>query len=285
LNTCNGYQACELLLCICAGGNGTTASTCLTASSADCATLQSCFAGYFTCLSSLASLRSTSDNCSDFGATIHTAQLAAMGEDYQGSNLQASCQYELCTIANTSAMASSCDLTADGAPNVCNNVTANGAPVPTFSNSTPTNPVTYAIIASISLSGNNWGSILSSPTLYLALETAVTGDLAALLGIAAQFIEIISMTQGSLMIHFAVLDGSGVTNSALQSSVVGSANRSDWIGSIQTFYHSVNPNDPPLTAQTATAAAETPAPTPSGASVWSVALAFAMAAVGVLAFP
>jgi hypothetical protein len=224
MSTCAGYTACTTTLCTCAGNAG-TAETCLSSATANCAAFTTCTMNYFKCLDMLAGAArsNTSDPCNSWAVTLHAQLLTATVGTYNGSALQTACGARACALKNATSLGSSCSMGTNWS-SVCM------APVAT---TTTAAQVRLAIRAQLRLAGN-WTAVLGSPAARAALETALKSDLGGLLGVATRFIRILGLTSGSLIVDFAVEEGSGVSNAALETAVGTAATNTNWLSNTQT---------------------------------------------------
>lgn len=220
---CPAFKACDATFCACAGVSNATssnASTCLSSSSATCTTLQSCLANYTMCLVNLESSTSTDAGCNASVAAMHSLVLQAAVTSYAGSGLQAACRYQTCQIMNRTS--TSCTFGTN------------------FSTVCQDRPPQFAFQATIRLSGTQWAALLSNPAARSQLEAALKGDLANLLGVIADFIKILNLSVGSLIVDFAVLAGSNKTADQLTASVLASGNNTSWLTSTKSVYSIVS---------------------------------------------
>jgi len=199
-----------------------------------------------------------SDPCYNFGQTLHQSILSSILSGYSGSSLQQSCESNLCRVVNGSSSLSSCNYGDSTATNVCNNASATTvAPAP------PTAaPVVYDIVVTLRLSGANWSSVLSNPTAKAELVTSLTDDLSVLLGVPAAYIVILSLTVGSLIVQFAVIQGSGKSIAQLSTSVNSATTSTSWLTSTSAVYATVGTDTLTVTGVTVTQTAAPTTPTP-----------------------
>jgi len=287
-SSCAGFMTCDTALCGCLGANGTIAAMCFASapSATTCDTASTCAASYFQCLTALDNSRTNmTDPCYNFGQTMHQAILASIVSGYAGSQLQQSCESNLCRVSNTSSRLAVCNYGGDEGVKVCNNVTSTAAPI-----TTPAPTVIYDIVAAIRLSGANWSNVLNDPVAYATLVVDLQTDLAALLGIPAADIVILSLTSGSLLVNFAVIQGSGKSIAQLSSGVSSATSSTTWLASVAAVYAASGGTDSIVvtsaavtqTAAPTTAAPGSNVPSVGSAPVTTVFAAFAVAVVALL---
>ena len=230
-SACAAYTACDTAFCGCVSStlNATksNATLCLAASSANCATIQTCMRSYTMCLMGLESQRTSTDAaCNMTGAAMHAATLAATAGMYAGSALEAGCRFRVCTTMNASSL-------------TCSFGTNDSAVCMMPSVPTP-NATRFVAQARLRLSGTGYAALLNNPTAYQALATALRTDLATLLLIEPQYIVILNMSLGSLVVDFAIVEGSGKSTAALTQSVQTAANSTAWLTSTKSVYATVS---------------------------------------------
>lgn len=228
--SCLGLRQCQALYCACIGSSS-TGFDCKPASTTSCATLTTCLGAVNGCATALAAARlNATDSCFAFGSAVHQAQLAAATGAFAGSALQASCAHGSCMRLSNTTFATTCTFGTNYST-VC---VAPSAPA------TLSPAAVAAIRATLRLSGGSWDALLNDPTKKSQLITALTVDLAGLIGVGAAFITIISLALGSLVIDFSVAAGSGRTPDQLQSSVQTAAASTTWLTSTKSAYAAVS---------------------------------------------
>jgi hypothetical protein len=256
--TCPAYAQCDLAFCRCAGSStaDVNASTCLrSAASATCASLTQCFAAFAVCQTNLnaAALRTSTDPaCSTMATAVHQAVLAVTVGMYPDSLLQSSCRSTVCRSMNSSSL-STCTFGVNDS-NVCiftPPTTAAGqtsAPA-TLAQTTagPTSPpvttspgTVYLITAIIKFSGTAYGLLLNDPTKRFSLELSVKSDLVAYFNLTGALLDILSMTEGSLIVNFAIKEGASQSVAQLVAAVNNAANSTTLISSLRTLYATVS---------------------------------------------
>lgn len=263
--SCTRYADCGRQFCGCVGNtaNG-NATTCLAGGTANCTRLATCLTAYASCVHDLAAYRSnTSSPCYMLASQIHTQDLTLAAMNYSGSPSQGACLHRTCMVlSNASSFATQCSTQLGGA-NYTNVCVAPPAPV--------VRPPP-AITATLRIPGAAFGLLLADPAKKAQLTTAVSNALATLLNVAARFIRIIAMYEGSLVVDFAVETGSGVSVDALQATLSSptAVGNTAWLTEIQTVYSTVSSDT--LTGATVSAVAipttttTTAGPTTSGAA-------------------
>lgn len=234
-STCAAYTACDTTFCGCVSSTSNTtrnnASLCLAASSANCTTIQTCMLAYTKCLMGLESQRTSTDAaCNVTGAAMHAATLAATAGMYSGSSLQLGCRFRVCTTMNASSLTCAFGTNDSAVCMMPAVVTSTAAP----------NATRYVAQARLRLSGTGYAALLNDPAKYQSLATALRTDLATLLAIESRFIVILNMTLGSLVVDFAIVEGSGKSTAALTQSVQSAANSTSWLTSTKSVYATVS---------------------------------------------
>lgn len=253
-STCSGYVSCMSTLCSCSGATG-TGSTCLSTvpTTTTCATLQTCFSSYYSCLHVLSEARlNTSNPCRTWALTMHQALLAAALGTYAGSVLQTNCRGSLCAMMNTTSK--TCNFGTDDS-NICNGnmatttaaattaantTTAAGSVTTTPAGDTTVAGTVLALTAQIRLSGNSYGALLNDPAKRSQLTLAIRVDLSGLLGIDSSYVVIISLTIGSLVIDFGVKEGSNATTASLVSTINTASSSTTWLTGVKSVYATVS---------------------------------------------
>jgi len=273
-STCTGYMTCDTALCGCLGANGTVAAMCFASapSATTCDKASMCATNYFMCLTGLDGARNNvDDSCYNFGQTMHQAALASILSGYAGSSQQQSCQSNLCRILNGSSTLSTCNYGGDAAMNVCNNMSVAGP--------TPPANVVYDVVVTLRLSGANWSMVLNDPVARASLVADLIADLAALLGVPAADIVILSVTVGSLLVNFGVVQGSGKSIAQLTTGVSAATASTAWLASVAAVYASSGGTD--TIVATAASVTQTAAPTTAAPPVSSASLTTVFAAISV----
>jgi len=257
-STCPSYAACGSAFCACVGGPNATdrnASTCLrTATSATCASVTTCLTAFTGCLTALGSERTNANaECNATGTRIHGAALSATVGGYQGSQLQAACRYTVCVAMNSSLLTTCTFGVNDSSvcmapvPETTRGPTTTGAVSPattrapaTTSSATAPPGTELVIRATIRLSGSDYAMLLADPAKKAQLTAAIKEDIARLLGISLNFIFILDISIGSLVIDFGVSTGSGATVAALNTLILSAATNTTWLSAIRTVYATVS---------------------------------------------
>jgi len=276
-DNCTAKTTCGVAACSCIGGTvGTNGCNFPTSLTCDLAT--TCLTALTLCeLATTVARNNASDACMAYGNQLYIAQLAAVASPvFNQSALYGGCANTACQVMNQTGIAASCGLAAA----VCspdNLLPSATGPTMTLS------PTQVAdLIATLRLSGSNWSAVLNDPTLKANLITSLSNDLATLLGIAASYIEILSLLAGSLVVNFAVLSGSGKSPSQLNTAVNTATTSTTWLASTQSVYSQVSTET--LTALSVSVTQTgSPAPPPSSATgvagMWMVAAVAAVAAL------
>jgi hypothetical protein len=235
-STCGGYVAADTTFCACVGVQSNNATACLRTvnASLNCTQVATCLVGYTNNLLKLESERtSTTAACNKTGTAMHNLVLAAAATTYAGSILQQSCRFRVCEVMQSFRLA--CSFGTNDT-NVCQ------APVATAAPTTTSAPTTagFAIRATLRLSGTAYAALLNNATARAVLEAALKTDLAGLLGINSLFIRILNMTVGSLVVDFAILNGSGKTASQLNTGLAAATANTNWLSSTKSVYSTVS---------------------------------------------
>jgi hypothetical protein len=240
---------------------------------------------YTKCLMALESQRTSTDAaCNVTGAAMHAATLAATAGTYAGSSLQLGCRYRVCNSMNATSLTCSFGTNDSAVCMMPAVVTTTAAP----------NATRYVAQARLRLSGTGYAALLNDPAKYQSLATALRTDLATLLGIESRFIVILNLSLGSLVVDFAIVEGSGKSTAALTQSVQSAANSTTWLTSTKSVYATVSNETITVLGVTVTevaggttaaptttgpAGSTTAAPGPSGTSAPSAASATSVVAV------
>jgi len=290
-DTCGIANQCKMNLCACTGSTGTF-PTCLAANKGTCDKTQSCFAAAMACLMTITGTRTnTSDPCATAGSNLYIAQLAAAASStFNTTNLAMSCGFATCQLGNLTGSTSSCDGKVVTAA-VCNPANL----IPAGTTAAPGTPAVYDIVVTLRVSGGNWSAILADPVKKAQAIAALSADIAKLLGVDVKYVTILDLQLGSLVVTFAILQGSGKSPAQLQTAVGTAAGSSSWLTSTQSVYSTVSSETlttlsvtvtatgaPTTLAPGQTAVPNTPAPTSSAVSaagVWAVAAVAALAAL------
>jgi len=232
---CSLLSTCQSNLCACTGSSGSF-PTCLSSNTGSCTSTTTCYANYITCLMGITSVRSNSSACGTYGNTLYLSQLAAAAaSSVNGTALSQSCIYNVCLLQNQTGSVSSCSGVTSA---VCTSAVLLTGGTTTIAVST-LSPVgnTTDIVVTVRISGD-WATILANPTTKASAMAALLTDLSKLLGVASRFINIISVTSGSLILQFGVYSGSGVAVSTLASTVSAAQGSSSWLASTSSAYTS-----------------------------------------------
>jgi len=290
-STCSENLLCDIEFCRCAGvAAGTNATTCLSSSTTNCTQVQTCMLQYTFCLMELEDNRtSTEAACATAGAAMHSAVLSAAAGTYVGSVLQQSCRRRVCLSMQSFRL--QCSFGTNDS-NVCMPPSATAGP---FTTSSPQQVAErYAIRVLLKLSGSAYAALLSNPTSRALLEAALKNDIAGLLGITATYVRVLNLTVGSLIVDFAILNGSGKSAADLNAGVAKAATSSSWLSSTQSVYRTVSNETigvlsvtvtelggstaaPTTVAGSTTTTGPRVPPTPSSAAATSVVAAAALA--------
>ena len=214
---------CQSTFCACTGAANTTrnALSCLATASAGCSVIETCMRAYTKCIVGVEGQRNSADAvCKSTGAAIHAAVLQAVVDKYAGSALQTSCRHHVCQVMNSSRV--TCNFGTNSSL-VCQEPENN-----------------FAVRVVMRLSGSSWGQLLNSPTRRPMLETGLRSDVAGMLNISVDFVVILNLTEGSLIVDFAVLSGSPASTAALQAAVAAKASNSSWLTSTKAAYSLVS---------------------------------------------
>jgi hypothetical protein len=224
-SNCTGYRNCEIALCTCAGSSNATASvrTCLASTTALCEAYTTCLRNFFGCLEKLTDARNNAtDPCNSWAVSLHAQLLTTVVASYNGSQTQAYCGELACQLRNFSNK-NSCPMGVNFS-SVC----------------VATATKVRVIVGTLRLSGDDWQSCLSSATCRVKLNTGLLTDLSFLLHILADFIEIIGLRTGSLIIDFAINDGSNATVSSLLSTINSAGTSTAWLTNVKAAYATVS---------------------------------------------
>ena len=283
---CGLLARCQSNLCACVGSTSTTFPSCVAAissSSSPCAT--TCFTAYVQCAVGITTrpINTTDTVCSNYNNTLYIAQLAAMASTtLNNTALQASCNYGVCALVaatNVSSL-STCGL-ALGQAACSASVLLPPTASPTTTVATTAAPVADIIVV-VRLSGANWSAILADPVKKAQAITALTSDYAKLLGVDSKFVQIVSMVQGSLVVTFQVLQGSGKSPSQLQTLANSAAGSSTWLTSTASVYATVG-TDSLTTLSVSVTATAAPTTLPPGSTTTAAPKSSAVGAAGVWA--
>jgi hypothetical protein len=237
-SNCTGYRTCEQSLCACTGiaySANRTAETCVVGSTLGCESFTACVKTYFTCLDGLTSARSdASDPCYSWAVNLHTALLETAVSSYNGSKVQEYCGIAACHLRNAS--------------------NKNSCPMGTnFSSVCQARLQRQRVVqGSLRLGGSNWSSCVTNATCRQSISQGITKDLSELLGIPAELLEIISVRVGSLIVDFAILEGSNKTAASLLTAIQATGSNSSWLRTVRSVYATVSSE--PLTVEGFTAA-------------------------------
>lgn len=278
---CSGYAACEVTLCQCMGdsaASASTAATCLMNARAatTCDETATCFGAFARCLTNLASATRANEShpCAMWGVTMHTAMLTASTTGLEGSMLARGCANKMCDLANKTSK-TSCSFGGNFS-GVCSaaNLLASSTAMPTTTPAASPLPDNFvaAIRATMRIAGTQFAALLNDPARRQELFTAVRTALGRLTGVNPEFVRIIRMYIGSLVVDFAIDAAAGVAPDVLQAALNNAANDNSWLEAVQTVYSQVS-NDT-LTAtveitETAAPGAVTPVPPTTAASISS----------------
>lgn len=259
-SNCTGYRTCEQSLCVCSGVSynvNRTAETCVAGSSLGCEAFTACLKTYFTCLDELTSARSNaSDPCFSWAVSLHAAMLETAVASYNGSAIQTYCGIAACNLRNASSK-NTCQMGTNFSA-VCQQ------------------RLTRSRVAegTLRLGGGNWSACVTNATCRESISSSIAGDLADLLGIDKALLEILGVRVGSLIVDFAILEGSNKSAATLVSAITSAGTSTTWLKAVKAVYATVSSE--PLTVEgftaivvTTTLAGTTNAPssTPSSTSI------------------
>lgn len=253
-------------------------STCQ--ASATCNTIGACYTQYVSCAMAITAYRTNASSpCYSIGNTLYVSQLlAATASSLNGTALKGSCDYLVCTLQNSSMLG--CNALAS---TVCTNATL----LQTTATNSPSAPSTVALTVTLRIGGANWSFVLADPVKKATATSALLNDLSKLLGIDVQYLGIVSLDLGSLIVKLNVYAGSGKDTSSLYNAIVAASNSASWLTSTSSFYSTVGSDALTVlgvtvaVGTTTAASGSTPAPVGSAmsaAGVWAVAAAAAVAA-------
>lgn len=225
VTACATLQTCQTAFCGCVGASNATsdAKMCLATTSAGCTTIETCMRTYTKCVVAVESQRTSANAvCAQTGDAMHAAVLQAVVTTYAGSALQASCRHHVCEVMNTSRM--TCNFGTNES-NVCQ--------APDLSSS-------VAVRVVFKLSGSSWGLLLNNGPRRTQLEVGLRADIARLLNVTIDYIVIFNLTEGSLIVDFAVLTGSPASQAQLEAAVRSSAANTSWLTTTKSVYSIVS---------------------------------------------
>jgi hypothetical protein len=223
VTSCASLQECSTQFCGCVGAANTTrdARVCLATTSAGCSTIETCLRTYTKCFVAVESQRSSANAvCAQTGDALHAAVLQAVVTSYAGSALQTSCRYHVCNVMNSSRL--TCNF-GTNASNVC---------------TAPESSVAIRVV--FKLSGSAWGLLLNDGPRRTQLEVGLRADIARLLNVTIDYIVIFNLTEGSLIVDFAVLTGSPASQAQLEAAVRSSAANTSWLTTTKSVYSIVS---------------------------------------------
>lgn len=288
INVCSGYTACTSALCTCVGSSGSSDS-CLATATTTCSVLRGCVSEYFWCLDALASSArlTTSDSCNAWAVTNHAQQLSAAANGYNNSLLAQSCAARACALLMLPTPAGYCTLgvnystvcrprptpaatfpvvasagpttTTTAAPTVAVGTQSTTGPASSTSTAAPTARVAFH--AQFSL-GGNWTAALAASRPQLA--AALRDDISRFLAIAASFVNVTDLRLGSLVVNFAVAEGSNADVQTMQTRVQNATSDSTWLTA--TTAVSVASGGPTTLVVTSATVTTTTTAAPSGAA-------------------
>jgi hypothetical protein len=223
-SSCAGYVACERAMCVCSGVANGQDETCLknVSKTAACSTLVPCVQNFMMCLDTLTDARNNStDPCNSWAVTLHSNLLATVAASYNGSAMQAWCAARACQVQNATGV--DCNLGVN-ASLVCKARTT----------------VVRLIVATLQLGGSAYEVLLLTESGRAQLRSAIIDDVARLFGVDPQFIEILSIRLGSLIVEFAVLGGANATAAALLNTIATAGSSTSWLTSVKNVYKTVS---------------------------------------------
>lgn len=220
-SACNARVNCEKLLCMCAGVNSSSnASQCLGQSNATCDALASCISNFTMCVANLGNQQFGDTVCNGTSAAVRAAAIAAATSGYNGSTLQQGCRHQVC-VAMVPAASKRCNLD-QIAGTACRAGAADAL---------------YAVRAKIRLSGSSWLAILNNTARRATLVVSLQTDIGLnLLKISPVYVAILDLEVGSLIINFAVLDGSGMSATQLTTAVTSAQTNTAWLSNTKSVY-------------------------------------------------
>jgi hypothetical protein len=98
----------------------------------------------------------------------------------------------------------------------------------------------YTLRTVFKLSGSSWGVLLDNGPRRTQLEVGLRADIARLLNVTIDYIVIFNLTEGSLIVDFAVLTGSPVSQAQLEVAVRSSAVNTSWLMTTTSVYSIVS---------------------------------------------
>jgi len=237
-STCAAYVACDTAFCGCVNATSSqnNATQCLAFApvTVNCTTVQTCMLAYTTCLQKTEANRTSSvAACNVTGTAMHNAMIAAAAGTYSGSVLQQSCRRRVCNVESFFRV--DCTFGTNDS-NVCM-APVTSAPVPA---TTAASSSAFALRATLRLSGTAYAALLNNGTARALLEAALKADLGTLLGINRDFIRILNMSVGSLIVDFAVLNGSGKSAADLNTGLAAATANTNWLTSTKAVYSTVS---------------------------------------------
>jgi hypothetical protein len=232
-SNCTGYGMCEQSLCMCSGVSysaNRTADTCVAGSTLGCESFTACMKGFFSCLDDLTSARTNaSDPCFGWAVSLHTALLETAVASYNGSKIQEYCGISACHLRNASSK--------------------NSCAMGTNFSAVCTQRLVKQRVAqgTLRLGGGNWSVCMTNATCRESISIGIAKDLAALLGIPTALLEILSVRVGSLIVDFAILEGSNKTAESLVATILAAGNSTSWLTAVKALYATVSSE--PLTVE------------------------------------
>jgi hypothetical protein len=129
----------------------------------------------------------------------------------------------------------------------------------------------YTAQGTFRLSGAAWAELLNNTARKATLLASIQTDIAALLGISPTYVVILNLSIGSLIIDFAVLQGSGKSVTDLVAAASSAQNNTSWLTSTKSVYALVSNETITVLSVTAVAVsggttAVVPPPSPTNAS-------------------
>jgi rhodanese-related sulfurtransferase len=98
----------------------------------------------------------------------------------------------------------------------------------------------YTVRTVFKLSGSSWGVLLDNGPRRTQLEVGLRADIARLLNVTIDYIVIFNLTEGSLIVDFAVLTGSPASQAQLEAAVRSSAANTSWLMTTTSVYSIVS---------------------------------------------
>jgi hypothetical protein len=206
---------------MCGGVNSSSnASQCLGQSNSSCDSLAMCLSNYTICIASLGNQQFGDTACNATSSSIRAAAIAAATSGYNSSALQQGCRHQVC-VSILPAASKKCNF-----DQLANSACKAGAA-----------DALYAVRATIRLSGSAWRAILNNTARRATLNVNLQTDIGSnLLKIPPVYVAILDLQEGSLIINFAVLDGSGMSAQQLATGINSAQTNTAWLANTKSVY-------------------------------------------------